>query len=265
VNYRVLVADDELLAREIVINLLARDREVDDIIECADGASAERLILSARPAIAFLDIEMPGENGLTIARDPTNLGPVVVFTTAFSRYAVDAFALDAIDYILKPFSDERFFQALDRAKRKVRDRRLGQLAVRLAAAAADLAPLSGYRESTLPDGLHAATLNEAPYVGARIEQILWIEAQDYYAMVHATTGHRLVRVSLAALEERLDPDQFLRVHRGAIVNLRHIRKVRQGLRLLLILSDGTQVAVSRARRQHVESVIRGVVRVTDAE
>lgn len=262
-SYRILVADDEPLARQVVVDLLRKDGEVDDIVECGDGAHVVQLILSSKAAIAFLDIEMPGVNGLDIARGLANVGPVVVFTTAFSRYAVDAFTIDAVDYILKPFSDERFFQALSRAKQKVRDRRLGRLAGRFAAAA-HLAPFSaGSLEITFRDRFHAAaSLKEALNAGGNI---LWIEAQDYYAMVHATTGHRLVRVSLAALEEQLDRDTFLRVHRGAIVNLRHLKEVRQGDRLLLILSDGTQVAVSRARRQHVESVIRSLVRLTGAE
>jgi two-component system LytT family response regulator len=264
VNYRVLVADDERLAREVVVSLLARDREVEAIIECADGTEAVRLIRSAKPAIAFLDIEMPGEDGLAIARGVAAAGPVVVFTTAFSRYAVDAFAIHAVDYIVKPFSDERFYDALNRAKDCVREHRLGDLAARLATAA-DLAPSgAGERESTPPGPGHASSLKEASHIAAKADDILWIEAQDYYAMVHATKGHRLIRVSLAALEERLDRDIFLRVHRGAIVNLRHLREVRHGDRLLLILSDGTQVAVSRARRQHVECVIRCLAGVTSA-
>ena len=126
-RFRVLVIDDEPLARRMVAALLQNDEEIESVVECADAAAARDLIARQRPDIVFLDIEMPEVTGMDIAADLTEEGPVVVFITAFSRYATEAFEVDAIDYVLKPFSDQRFAEALQRAKRRVWERRLGDL------------------------------------------------------------------------------------------------------------------------------------------
>ena len=127
-TFRVLVVDDEPLARELAVNLLRRDSEVESVAECADGLQAHQAIASTRPDIVFLDIEMPGRNGVQLAEDHQGGTPVVVFMTAFSQHAIRAFDVAATDYVLKPFSDDRFLEALGRAKRRVRERRLGELA-----------------------------------------------------------------------------------------------------------------------------------------
>ena len=124
-TFRVLVVDDEPLAREAAVTLLRRDPEIGGVEECADGLSARDSIARTRPDIVFLDIEMPGLSGVQLAEDLQSEPPVIVFTTAFSQYAVGAFEVAATDYVLKPFSDERFLEALGRAKRRVREKRLG--------------------------------------------------------------------------------------------------------------------------------------------
>ena len=132
--FRVLVVDDEPLARQVAVGLLRGDGEIDQIEECADGITAQDAITRLKPDIVFLDIEMPGHNGLEVAAGSRDtIGPVVVFTTAFGHYALDAFDVAAIDYVLKPYSDERFRGALARAKRRVRERRLGDMARELIA------------------------------------------------------------------------------------------------------------------------------------
>ena len=139
-RFRVLVADDEPLARGMVATLLRDDEEVDDVLECGDAKAARALIAAHHPDIVFLDIEMPEVTGLDLAEDLSDGGPIVVFVTAFSRYATDAFEVDASDYVLKPFTDERFAEALQRAKRRVRERRLGELANQLASLSSELRP-----------------------------------------------------------------------------------------------------------------------------
>ena len=139
-RFCVLVADDEPLGRSMVAALLREDNEVGTVYECADSASARELIARHHPDIVFLDIEMPEVTGLDLARDLTEDGPVVVFVTAFSRYAPEAFEVNASDYVLKPFSDRRFSEALQRAKRRVRERRLGDLANKLATLSSELRP-----------------------------------------------------------------------------------------------------------------------------
>jgi two-component system, LytTR family, response regulator len=253
----VLVVDDEPLAREVAASLLRRDPEVASVVECGDGLRARQMIEDGRPDIVFLDVEMPGLGGVELAEHLQSSGPVVVFITAFSRYAVDAFDLAATDYVLKPYSDERFLEALGRAKRRVRERRLGELAHQMAGVAAELQH-GEPGGSSGGDSTHLQRLSIKQgdrTIVLRLEEIVWIEAQDYCVTIHSTRGNHLVRASLTSLEGRLAPDTFVRTHRMAIVNLTHVRETldRDGLRL--VLSEGTQVGVSRSRRSHVESLL----------
>jgi two-component system LytT family response regulator len=124
-RFRVLVVDDEPLAREVVVDLLRRDTEIAGVTETGDPRGVPEILCAEHPDILFLDIEMPGLTGIQIASAVSDDWPAIVFVTAFSQYALKAFDAQAIDYLLKPFSDQRFFQALDRAKRRVRERRAG--------------------------------------------------------------------------------------------------------------------------------------------
>src|SRR5262245_35185836 len=137
-RFRVLVADDEPLARGIVADLLKGDPEIESVLECGDAVSARAGIVRVHPDIAFLDVEMPGATGLQLAGALPEGGPIVVFITAFSSYAAQAFDVEATDYVLKPFSDERFKEALERAKRRVRERRISELANQMATLSAEL-------------------------------------------------------------------------------------------------------------------------------
>lgn len=252
-TFNVLVVDDEPLAREVAVSLLRRDPEVATTSECGDGLRARQMIEEARPDIVFLDMEMPGLSGLELAEQLQRSGPVVVFITAFSQYAVDAFDLAATDYVLKPFSDERFLEALGRAKRRVRERRLGELANQMAGMAVELQPGTAEAGARYLQRLSIKQGDRA--VVLRIDEIVWIEAQDYCVTIHSTRGNHLVRASLTSLEARLAPETFVRTHRMAIVNLQHVRETedRDGLRL--VLADGSHVGVSRSRRSHVEALL----------
>jgi len=253
-RFRVLVAEDEPLARAMVAGLLKRDAEVDTVIECADAAGVREALSRQRIDIAFLDIEMPGSSGLEVAEAAALAGPVVVFVTAFSQYAPGAFGVQAVDYVLKPFSDDRFFEALERAKKRVRERRLGELASQLASVSAELKPHAdepagaGYlTRLAFKDGDRSILVNTS--------DVLWIEAEDYYVLVHTKRGRHMIRATLASLEERLDPHLFLRVHRAAIVNVDEVREVRDESGLVVVLSNGSSVPVSRSRRRHVEPLL----------
>lgn len=256
-RFRVLVADDEELARRMVASLLREDPEVESVVECADARTARETIAKQRPDIVFLDIEMPEETGLDLASDLPEDGPVVVFVTAFSHHATTAFDVNASDYVLKPFSDQRFAQALQRAKQRVRQRRLGQLADQLATLSSEL------RGSDDPppkpaDGSYLKRLafkHDGKTVVLKTSEVVWIEAEDYYVKIHSTLGRHLVRATLASLEARLDPHEFLRVHRAAIVNVSNVREVHERGGPSLLLSDGTDVPVSRARKSAVEAAL----------
>lgn len=257
-QFRVLVADDEPLARGIVIDLLKQDPEVASVHECGDAAGAREGLARLRPDIAFLDIEMPGATGLQVAEDLEEDGPIVVFITAFSAYAPQAFEVSATDYVLKPFSDERFKEALDRAKRQVRQRRLGALASQVASLSNELQQVPpGATAPASPEYLQRLALKDGDRTMVlKVGDVIWIEAEDYYVLVHSTQGRHLVRATLASFEQRLDPRMFLRVHRTAIVSVKEIRSIHDAGRLVLTLSNGTEVAVSRSRRPHVEPLIR---------
>ena len=256
-RFRVLVADDEPLARQMIAALLDADSEIETVVECGDSRTAQEAIRQQRPDIVFLDIEMPEITGLDLARELTEDGPVVVFVTAFSRYAPEAFEVNASDYVLKPFSDARFTEALQRAKRRVRERRLGALANQLATLSAELRP-DGEPPEARSEGAYLQRLSfktgERTIV-LRTTEVLWIEAEDYYVRIHSSRGRHLVRVPLAELEARLDPLQFLRVHRGAIVNLQSVVEVREAGGLTLVLADGSEIPVSRSKRSAVETAL----------
>jgi two-component system LytT family response regulator len=253
IRFRVLVAEDEPHARSMVVGLLGRDAEVEVVANCADGRAAGEAMSRKGIDIAFLDVEMPESSGLQIAGHAAADGPVVVFVTAFSRYAPAAFDVNAVDYVLKPFSDERFFAALERAKQRVRERRLNALADQIALVSSemkhgDAAPASAYlHRMAFKDGDRTTVLNTA--------EIVWIEAEDYYVLIHSKRGRHMIRATLASLEEKLDPQVFVRVHRAAIVNVDEVREARDEERLMLILSNGSQVPVSRSRRRHIEPLV----------
>ncbi len=255
-GFRVVVVDDEPLARMMVASLVRRDPEVDAVVECGDAMAVAEVLARERPHIVFLDIEMPGMDGLQVARLVDDGGPVVVFITAFSQYAARAFDVNAVDYVMKPFSDQRLADALERAKRRVRERRLGELASQVGVAPGRT---TGHERRAAGTGGVAVTY--APRLAFKVgdravvlkaEEIVWIEAEDYYVLVHSTRGRHLVRVPLASLEERLDPQFFIRAHRGAIVNLREVNELDQHDGASLVMSDGSRVPVSRSRRRKVE-------------
>src|SRR3982751_4930514 len=206
-RFTVLVAEDEPLARAMLVSLLKRDKDIETLVECADAHETRTALERGTVDIAFLDVEMPGDTGLEIAAGLTSGAPAIVFVTAFSQYALPAFAVAAVDYVLKPFSDERLFSALERAKIRVRERRLGELASELASGS------TGPRAVEAPSD---AYLTRLPYRDndrsrfIKTSDIVLIEAEDYYVRVHAKSGRHMLRVTLTHLEERLDPKVFLR-------------------------------------------------------
>lgn len=263
-RFRVLVVDDEPLARRMLRRLLQDDADIESVSECAEAATASRTIARTRPDIVFLDIEMPRISGLDLAREFGEHRPVVVFVTAFDRYAAQAFAVDASDYVIKPFSDRRFADAVQRAKRRVRERLLGVLAAQVASVSSELRCEEPPTATSGEPLTRLVVRSGERSLTVRLSEVLWIEAEDYYARLHTTHGHYLQRLSLTSLELRLDPRHFLRVHRRAILNLNEVRQVRDGEVLEVILSDGTALMVSRARRIEVAAALsRQRARVDD--
>ena len=237
---RALIVDDEPLARKLVRVLLERDPEVAVSGECS-GKDAAAEGARTRPDILFLDVQMPEVDGFDVlAQMGADKAPVVVFVTAYDQYAVRAFEVHALDYLLKPIDDARFAQALVRAKAQARARRAGKADPRLGALLEDHARharrfLVRTRDKT---------------VVVDVDQVDWIEAADYYASLHVGGKAHLLRETLTELAQRLDPERFFRVHRSAIVNLERVREIHPLFRgdCELVLRDGTRVRLSRSRR-----------------
>ena len=205
-RFRALVADDEPLARSMVAALLRADPDIETVIECNDAACARDSIARLLPDIAFLDIEMPGSTGLQLADSLDGHGPVVVFITAFSTYATQAFDVSAVDYVLKPFSDHRFGEAVERAKRRVRERRLGELATQVASLSAELRHDEGgpAASTATPAYLQRLAIKDGERsIVVKTADVLWVEAEDYYVLIHSKQGRHMVRASMASLEQRL--------------------------------------------------------------
>src|SRR6187431_3043306 len=242
---RTLIADDEPLARRQLRSLLERDSQIELIGEAGSGQEARRAIRELRPELLLLDVRMPQGDGFAVLEDLPD-PPYVIFATAHAEHAVRAFDVAAVDYLLKPFDDERFERAIRRAKDAIRARRLIQLAqeyvAREVSAPAPVADDS--QRITVHDGKRTSWVSTS--------EIDWIEAADYYAQVHAHGHKHLVREPLQKLEERLGK-KFLRAHRSALVNLARIQRLDklEGGELVIILQSGTRVPVSRARRGSV--------------
>jgi two-component system LytT family response regulator len=244
-DLRVLVVDDEPLVREGLRTLLEREAGVRMLGEARNGEEALERIRELRPDLVFLDIRMPGMDGLAVvaALEPEER-PAIVFVTAHGEYAIQAFDMHAVDYLLKPFDAERFATALRRARGRLSE----GTADRLEALLATLRPAPAYAERLLLK--HEGTVVVVPS-----NDIDWIEAADNYVNVHARTGRYMVREPLKQIETKLDPARFARVHRSAMVNLSRVKSldpVTSG-EAIITLTTGTRLTLSRGYRDHFKA------------
>jgi two-component system LytT family response regulator len=257
---RTLVVDDEQLARRGLKTLVDRHPECTVVGVCADGREAIARISDLKPDLVLLDIQMPEITGFDVLeRLPPGAVPVVIFVTAYDEYAVRAFEVHALDYVLKPVSQERLREALDRAVAQVRGRALAAYGSTLLSAVAEIQQ----RGEGRPGGGAPAGAPASPgldrimvRVGESIQfvevaDIEWIEGADYYVTLHAGGKEYLYRESLKNLEQRLDPAQFVRIHVSAIANLAKVREIRRefGSDYEVVLASGRRLAVSRRRKK----------------
>jgi two-component system LytT family response regulator len=269
---RALIVDDEPLARRGIRQLLEPTVDVEVVGECRNGREALAALDTLAPDLVFLDVQMPELDGFDVlrARGPARM-PHVVFITAYDEFAVRAFETHALDYLVKPVNEVRFAAALDRVRERMRfaealelTRRIGDL---LAA---------HHRRGQRRVGATDSTSRTPPLIPARrllvptatgdlvhdVDELDWIQAEEYYAAVHARGRRHLIRESLASLAQRLDPDRFVRAHRSAIGSLDRVREMRSAApgESVLVLRDGTRVPVSRRRREQVAELIRRLTR-----
>ncbi|HWA58750.1 MAG TPA: LytTR family DNA-binding domain-containing protein [Gemmatimonadales bacterium] len=257
---RVLIVDDEPLARRGVRQLLAAYPEFTVAGESRDGREALRALGTLEPDLVFLDVQMPGLDGLGVIRAyGAERMPFTVFVTAYDAFAVRAFEAHAIDYLVKPLSESRFRQTIERVRERFRLRDAVALAGQLSALLG-VAPATA--EVPRPSGSAAPTIAVPTGQGELLldqGEIDWIEADDYQAVIHSRGRAYRVRESLSALMARLHPARFLRVHRSAIVRLDQVREWRGGddaRDAQVLLRDGTEIPVSRRRLAEVKSLLR---------
>ena len=251
---RVLIVDDEPLARRGVSLRLAAEPDIEIVGECSNGKEALQHISHLDPDLMFLDIQMPRMNGIEALRSlPPKATPVVIFLTAYDEYALAAFEVQALDYLLKPIDDERFRAALERARTQIRLKQQDQIFERLQ-------KLVSLHEEHKSDGfIRRFAVRSGERVGfVQVGEINWIEAAGDYAELHASGKNFLIRESLNALESKLNPAHFLRVHRSAIVRLDRITRItalanRDGL---LTLQDGTSLRFSRSYSRSLRASLR---------
>jgi two-component system LytT family response regulator len=265
---RVLIADDEEPARDSLRLLLEADPGVELVRACSDGPETVAAILETSPDLVFLDVQMPGMDGFQVLdRVGPERMPLVVFVTAYSSHAIRAFEVHALDYLLKPFDDERFARTLAHAKGQIRQAQALDLARRLAGVleavkGPSLTPLPGTMmvPPAEPHYLERITIRNANRMSfLPVAEIEWIEAQDYYAEIHAGDQEHLVREPLKELEDRLDPHRFVRIHRSIIVNLAFVDSlVPDGSgSWTVVMKSGARLKSSRAYRDRLRNLLEG--------
>lgn len=251
---RVMIVDDEPIARRGVQRLLSHDADLEVVGEASSGVEAVAEVRRLRPEILILDIQMPDLDGFGVLQQlGGDLLPAVIFLTAFDQHAVRAFEVHALDYVLKPFDDERFEAALLRAKRQAYGVREGDLADRLAS----LLGRGGVGEGRpYPDRIALRSGPRVSFVDA--EEILFVRASSNYVEVKTRKHLHVLRETLAEMEVKLDPTLFIRIHRSTIINARavqHVESVHRGEYVVTML-EGTRFPSSRSYRERLEKALR---------
>jgi two-component system, LytTR family, response regulator len=256
---RTVIIDDEPTARRGVRLLLERDGGVDIVGEASGGIEAAELISREKPDLAFLDVQMPGCDGFAaLARVNPAVAPAVVFVTAYDEHALQAFEINAVDYLLKPYDDARFAAALQRAKDTVRRRNADAMNTQLTQLLNYLKDdrNGGARESAVDDRILIKSSGEIFFLKA--SEIDWVEAEGDYMKFHVAGRTHLMRETMARLETRLDAKRFIRIHRSTIVNIDRLRKLSPTFagEYAVILHDGTKLKLSRGYHERISALLK---------
>ncbi|NRB53161.1 MAG: response regulator [Saprospiraceae bacterium] len=258
---RVIIVDDEPNAREGLSLLLGQHKEIEIIAQCENGISAIRDIDALKPDLVFLDIQMPKVNGFEVLNSINYKIPYVVFVTAYDQYAVKAFEINAQDYLLKPFTDERFQAVLDLAIQNLQaNNNQSELIEKLVNSYISnqrknedvdqlIKPVPGWNKMTIK--------NKGRIVFVDYADIIWIEGYDYCVKVHTSTKTHVVRVTLKEMEKKLDAHRFLRISKSALVNMEYVSEIQSFGKndLLVVMKDQTQIKVSRNYKSNLEKYI----------
>ncbi|KAA6465150.1 response regulator transcription factor [Acidobacteria bacterium AB60] len=239
-----IVADDEVLARQKLRQLLREERDVEVVGECASAAETIELVRSTRADLLFLDIKMPGMDGFDVIGALTSHRvapmPAIVFTTAYDQFALRAFEVQAVDYLLKPFTPERLHSAIERARERALKR-------------ADTQDSGTAPENNGDSATRIVFKSRGRILFLPVADIRWVAAEENYVRLCTGGETHLLRETMAHLESRLDPQQFLRVHRSFMVNLNFVKEVRTELdgESAVVMIDGQKIAMSRGYRSRI--------------
>jgi len=253
VEMRVVIVDDEPIAREGVRTQLLREPEVEIVAECGDGLEAVETIRELSPDLVFLDVQMPGMDGFEVVQ---TLGveamPAVVFVTAYDKYALQAFEVNAVDYLLKPFDSERFQKAFQRARLEIQRKTAETIKEKLVALLESMRPRHRYLERLVVKS------------GGRIfflpvSEIDWIESADNYVNLHSGRESHLIRETLTSLETKLNPEEFLRIRHSAIVNVKKIKELHPLFKgeYEIVLHNAVKLTSSRRYRGRLDHLLSG--------
>lgn len=244
-NLRTLIVDDEPLARQGIRLLLREETDIEVVAECANGAEALAAIERHKPALVFLDVQMPRMDGFALlAAVPTNLMPVVVFVTAYDRHALQAFEMSATDYLLKPIKPARFREAVERARERARSRDLETINERLQVLLAETRS-----QSVFPS--HFSVKAGPKTIFVKASELEYVEAAANYVILHVGVQSHILRETLTKLETRLSPKNFLRIHRSIIVNLEYVASVKPMAsgEHLVVLKSGKELSLTKGVRE----------------
>ena len=248
---RVLIVDDEPLARKRLRELLKDDQDIAVIGECANGAETISATRELAPDLVFLDVQMPGIDGLAVSEAfDGKQGPMIIFVTAFEQYAVRAFDVEAIDYLLKPFDRARFTQALQRAKERLREKRRDDVNRQILGLLSEIKDKPQYLDRLVIKN------NDRVFV-LKTDEIDWIEAEGNYVRVHFGKQSSLLRETLTRLATQLDPRKFPRIHRSRLVNIDRIQELQPWSRRdwRIILRSGAELRLSRNYREQLSQLL----------
>lgn len=252
-HIRTIIVDDEPAARARIARLLAQDAEVELVTECRNGQEALEAVNKHRPDLLFLDVQMPVMNGLeTVDRIANDRMPFVVFVTAHDQYALKAFDVNAVDYLLKPYDDDRFFASLDKAKKFIDMRMNSQLTGRLM--------------NLMREHMHASSETMEQFVIKEkgrehkipVDDILYLRAEGNYLNLQLKDRHFLYRMTMNAVETELDPVRFLRIHRSYLVNLAHVRSSRYSgnNEFIFMMANNERIVSGRSYKDQIAKALQ---------
>jgi len=248
---RTLIVDDEPLARERIRHLLHKEPDIEVICECADGRDAVAAIGKYKPDLVFLDVQMPELDGFSVLDQLDRRAlPAIVFVTAYDQFALRAFEVHALDYLLKPFDSGRFKKALERARERIQRQPSAELSRQVSEFLADLRP--GPKQQN-----RLAIKSGGKVLFLKLDDIDWVEAADNYVNLHVGNESHLHRETMAALEARLPADKFMRISRSTMVNIERVKELQPMFHgeYTVILRNGTRLTLSRGYREKLNQLL----------